>query len=73
LAFFALSLEKITGGYIPTLIKADGLPLDRQDVFGTLFEHKEKEVKKIIPIKVVSDVIEKVDGIEIYGKARVSA
>lgn len=73
LASFALSFEKITGGYIPIEIKADGLPLDRQDVFGTLYSHEEKELRKIIPIKIVSDVVEKVDGVEIYGKARVAA
>jgi uncharacterized protein len=72
LAHFALSFQNMTG-YIPLQIKGDGLPLDRQDVFGTLFEHEEVAIKKVIPIKVVSDVIEKVDGIEIYGKARVSA
>ena len=68
-ALFALSIEKITG-YIPTLILADGLPLERQDIWGTQFEHKEKQKKKIIPIKVVSEVISKIDDIEVYGKSR---
>jgi uncharacterized protein len=69
---FALSFEMITG-YIPTLIKADGLPLERQDIWGTIFEHKEKPIKKIIPIKVVSEVIGKIDDVEVYGKAKVEA
>lgn len=37
---FALSLEKMTG-YIPYHIEADHLPLERQDIWGTLFEHEE--------------------------------
>lgn len=68
--FFALSFEMITG-YIPTLIKADGLPLERQDIWGTIYKHEEKPVKKIIPIKVVSEVIGKIDDVEVYGKSRV--
>ena len=71
-ALFALALEKMTG-YIPTLIKAEGLPLDRQDIFGTIYKHEEKPVKKIIPIKVVSDVVGKIDDIEVYGKSRIAA
>ena len=67
---FALSFEMITG-FIPTLIKADGLPLERQDIWGTIFEHKEKPVRKIIPIKVVSAFIGKIDDVEVYGKATV--
>lgn len=67
---FALSFHKMTG-YIPVLIKGDGLPLERQDIWGTLFEHKEPAKKKIIPIKVVSEVVGVVDGVEVYGKSRV--
>ena len=69
-ALFALSIQKMTG-YIPTLIKHKDLPLERQDIFGTIFEHKEKPVKKVIPIKVVSEVIGKIDDVEIYGKSHV--
>lgn len=65
---FALSIWSITG-YIPTLIKADGLPLERQDIFGTIYEHKEKPKKKVIPIKVVSEVTQVIDGVNVYGKA----
>lgn len=68
---FALAIEKMTGGYIPTLIKAEGLPLERQDIFGTIYEHKEEPKKKIIPIKIVSEKIGQVEGVEVYGKSRV--
>jgi hypothetical protein len=67
---FALSLYNITG-YIPTLIKADGLPLERQDIFGTIFEHKEKPKNRIIPIKVITEKIGEIEGVEVYGKAKV--
>jgi uncharacterized protein len=70
-ALFALSIERITGGYIPTLIKNDFLPLERQDIWGTVYEHKEEPKKKIIPIKVVSEKIGEIEGIEVYGKSRV--
>jgi uncharacterized protein len=70
-ALFALSIERITGGYIPTLIKNDFLPLERQDVWGTVYEHKEEPKKKIIPIKVVSEKIGEIEGVEVYGKSRV--
>jgi len=70
-ALFAVALERMTG-YIPTLIKNDELPLERQDIFGTIFEHKEKPVKKIIPIKVVSEKIGELDGVEVYGKSRLA-
>lgn len=68
---FALSIHKMTG-YIPTLIKNDSLPLERQDVFGTVLKHEEKLIKRVIPIKVVSEVVEKIDNVEVYGKARVA-
>jgi uncharacterized protein len=70
-ALFALALEKMTG-YIPTLIKQDELPLDRQDIFGTIFEHKEEPKKKIIPIKVISEVIGEIEGVKVYGKSKLS-
>jgi uncharacterized protein len=69
---FALAIEKMTG-YIPTLIKGDGLPLDRQDIFGTIYEHKDEPKKKIIPIKVISEKIGEVEGVEVYGKSRVES
>jgi uncharacterized protein len=71
-ALFALAIQAMTG-YIPTLIKQDELPLERQDVFGTIYEHKEKPQKKIINIKVVSEKIGQVDGVEVYGKSRLES
>lgn len=68
---FAISLTNITNGYVPTLIKAEGLPLERQDIFGTIFEHKEDIKKKIIPIKVVSEKIGEIEGVEVYGRAKI--
>ena len=57
-------------GYIPTLIKSDTLPLDRQDVFGTIFQHEEEKQKKIIPIKVVNEIVGVVNEVPVYGKSR---
>jgi len=71
-ALFALSLRAITG-YIPTLIKHDELPLERQDIFGTVYEHKEKVAKRVIPIKIVSEVVGDVDGVAVYGKSRIAS
>lgn len=69
-ALFALAVEKITG-YIPTLIKQDELPRERQDIFGTIYEHKEDTKKKIIPIKIISEKIGEIEGVEVYGQSRV--
>jgi len=69
-ALFALSIQNITG-YIPTLIKQDDLPLDRQDIWGTIFEHKEEPKRKIIPIKVISEKIGEIEGVEVYGQAKI--
>jgi uncharacterized protein len=66
---FAAAFEKITDGYIPTLINNKELPLDRQDIWGNIYEHKEKEVKKIIPIKLITDRKTIVEGIEVYDKS----
>jgi len=71
-ALFALAIHKMTG-YIPTVIKGGNLPLERQDIFGTVFEHQEKKLNRIIPIKVVSDVVGKIDDVEVYGKSRIAA
>lgn len=69
---FALSFEKITG-YIPVLIKHDDLPIERQDIWGVKFKHEEKQVKKIIPIKVVSEKVAVIDDVEVYGKSRLES
>jgi uncharacterized protein len=71
-ALFALSFQKMTG-YVPVLIKNDRLPKDRQDVWGTMLQHEEKTKKKIIPIKVISEVVGKIDDVEVYGKSKVEA
>jgi hypothetical protein len=70
-ALFAAAFTLVTNGYVPTLIKSDTLPLDRQDIFGDIFEHKEEtNHKKIIPIKVVKEIVGEVDDIPVYGKSR---
>jgi len=69
---FALSFERMTG-YIPVLIKNDTLPKDRQDIWGTMLQHQEKTKRKIIPIKVVSELVGKIDDVEVYGKSKVEA
>ena len=67
-ALFAVGIHAMTG-YIPTLIKNDELPLERQDIFGVVYEHKEPEQKRIIPIKVISEKIGEIEGVEVYGKS----
>lgn len=68
---FALSFERITG-YIPVYINNDELPPERRDIFGGILEHKEPEKKRFIPIKVVSEKIGQVDGVDVYGKAHLA-
>lgn len=68
---FVAGITMLTGGYIPTLIKSDTLPLERQDVFGTIFQHEEKKQRKTIPIKVVADIVTTIDDVGVYGKSRV--
>jgi hypothetical protein len=70
-ALFALAFEKITRGYVPVRIISDTLPLDRQDIWGTLFEHKSEKKRKVVPIKVVTEKIGKIDDVEIYGKIKI--
>jgi hypothetical protein len=55
--------------YVPTLINNKELPLERQDIWGTIYEHKEEIKKKIIPIKVVSEKVAVIDDVEVYGKS----
>jgi len=71
IALFCVAFQRMTG-YIPTLIKNDALPLERQDIFGTIFKHEEKPMKKIIPIKVISEKIGEIEGVEVYGKSRLA-
>lgn len=73
-ALFALVFTQVTGGYIPTLIKSDTLPLDRQDIWGTVYEHKEDDkVKKAFPIKVVTEKVAVIDDVPVYGKSRIES
>jgi hypothetical protein len=67
---FADAFQKMTNGYIPTLIKNDQLPLERQDIWGTVYEHKE-EKRKTIAIKLITDRKTVVEGIEVYEKSLV--
>jgi hypothetical protein len=67
---FALGIEKITG-YIPVLIKGAGLPPEREDIWGTVYEHKEVAKPKFIPIKVITEKNAVVDDIEVYTQSRV--
>jgi hypothetical protein len=68
-ALFCYALFQITGGFVPTLIKGEGLPLERQDVFGGIFEHPEATVRRTIPIKVVSEKVGMIDDVSVYGKS----
>ena len=70
-ALFSLAFEKITGGYIPILIKGGDLPKDREDIWGTIYEHKDEVKRKIIPIKVIAEKIGMVNDIEVYGKSKI--
>ena len=72
-ALFAAAFTVMTNGYIPTLIKSDTLPLDRQDIFGNIFQHEEIKTKKVIPIKVVKEIVGQVDDVPVYGKSRLEA
>jgi uncharacterized protein len=73
IALFSLAIERITEGYIPITIKGEGLPLSRQDIWGTVYKHEERQTKKIIPIKVVAEKAIEFDGVQVYEKARVEA
>ena len=71
IVLFSIVFNRITDGYIPTLIKSDSLPTWRQDIFGTVLKHEEKKVRKTIPIKVISEKAGDIDGIEVYDQARI--
>lgn len=66
---FALSIEKITDGFIPYLIHSETLPDDRKDIWGDLITHKDTpKVVKQFPIKVVT-AKQNFDGVEVYLKS----
>jgi hypothetical protein len=69
---FVAAVERMTG-YIPFLIKHNDLPLERQDIFGTVYQHKDPEKKRFIPIKVVSEKVGDIDGVAIYGKSHLES
>jgi uncharacterized protein len=71
IALFALAFEKITRGYVPKQIISDTLPLDRQDIWGTIYEHKDQPKKRIVPIKVVTEKVGSIDDVEVYGKIKI--
>lgn len=71
IATFAMAFKEMTNGYIPFLINNEHLPLDRQDIWGIMYEHKEKPKKKIIPIKIISDKMTIVNDIEVYEQSKV--
>jgi len=73
IVLFALAVERMTNGYIPKTVNGEGLPLERQDIWGTVYQHQEVKKKKIIPIKAVSEKIGTLNDIEIYGKSRIEA
>jgi uncharacterized protein len=59
LVLFMIAFKKLTG-YIPIFIDNDQLPDVRKDIFGTMLEHKEDEIKdfrtgrKPFPVAVVA-------------------
>lgn len=68
---FAGSFEKITG-FIPVFIEAEGLPDHRKDIWGTLLEHKEAPVKRVIPISIVNEKTV-INDVEVYTPSKVVA
>jgi uncharacterized protein len=68
-ALFALSLEKITG-YIPYFIEAAHLPLERQDIWGTVLQHQEDAQIKEVTAKIVQEKVV-VNDVEVYTHATV--
>lgn len=73
IALFALVFTQITDGYIPTAIQSETLPLDRQDIWGTIYDHKEEGAKKPFPIKVVTEMVGSIDEVPVYGKSRIES
>lgn len=68
-ALMALSIEKITDGYIPYWIEADHLPPERQDIWGLLMKHPEDEpkVEKNVVIENEKTIV---NGVEVYTQSR---
>lgn len=68
---FALAFERITSGYIPVLIENPELPLERQDIWGTVYKHEEAPKKRAFPVKIIVEKTKVVDDIEVFDKAKV--
>lgn len=69
IVLFALSFQKITGGYVPGFIQGGDLPPERRDIWGGVLEHEEEQPKrKMIPIKIVPAKTV-IDGQEVYEKS----
>lgn len=70
IVMFSLVFEKVTNGYIPMEIRSENLPLDRVDIWGTRYQHEERKVKKVIPLKVVTEKTV-VNDVEVYAKPKI--
>jgi uncharacterized protein len=68
-ALFALSIHKITG-YIPYFIEAAHLPLERQDIWGTVLQHQEDAQIEETTAKIVQEKVV-VNDVEVYTHATV--
>lgn len=66
---FALAFANITGGYIPTIIDNDHLPLDRQDIWGTFYQHANADEPKFQNTKIIVKKVGLVNDVEVYGEA----
>ena len=66
---FALSFEKITD-HIPVLIEAEGLPPERQDIWGTILIHEDKKLNIPQSVKIVHEKIGMINDVEVYGQAK---
>jgi uncharacterized protein len=69
-ALFALSIEKITQGFVPVMIDGEGLPDDRRDIWGDILNHVETPKRKSFPIKVVAEK-SVLDGIDVYSRSEI--
>lgn len=73
IALFALSLEKITMGYIPYYIEGDHLPDERRDLWGTELPHPDQAMFTIDEGRVIKADTTVVEGVKVYTSARVEA
>lgn len=67
-AYLALSIEKITNGFVPFFIEASHLPKERQDIWGMVFDHDDEALPPA-PIKIEAEKII-VEGVEVYTASR---